>query len=677
VVRGLLEHARLVTLTGAGGVGRTRLALAVAQELIAAYRDGVWLVELAALAEPGLVPQAVATVLGVREEPGQSLQATLADYLQEKRPLLVLDNCEHLVGACAQLASTLLRSCPHLHLLATSREGLDVAGEQRYRVPSLPVPDLAHLPLPERLAESEAVALFLARAQERRTDFVLSAQNARAVAQVCARLDGIPLAIELAAARVGSLAVEGIAARLGDRFRLLAGGTRDALPRQRTLRAALDWSYDLLGEAEQLLLDRLSVFAGGWTLAAAEAVCAGNGVEAWEVLDLLDRLVNKSLVQAAETGGEVRYGLLETVRQYGQERLMAARETETMRARHAEYYRDLAVRVEMFIGGPEELWTQNQLEVELDNLRATLDWALAQGSSALGASVATALGWFWDAHGYLSEGRRYLDMVLAAGSAVPRALRASALNYSGLLAGRQGEYARAGPLLSEAIALCRDLGDGPRLAYCLNSLGVVELLQGHWGAATAALAEGQELAHRASAPLFEVMALYNLGTVRLLQGDYHPATELLREAVAGARQLGGMRGIGIGLVTLGLAELFASGATAAQPLLEEGLTLSAVGGNKLFVMYAFLGLAGVAVATGSPARAARILSAADSLSSAMRTRIGPAVQALVGQIGAATRGQLGEEDYLKEWNEGLRLPLQQAIAYALGQDAFGGASWPQ
>ncbi len=325
-VMALLGTGRLLTLTGSGGVGKTRLALAVAGEAVDQYPDGVWLVELAALAEPGLVPGAVAQVLGVREEAGRPLTTTLTDHLNQKHLLLVLDNCEHLVAACAALAGALLRACPRLHILATSREGLEVAGEQRYRVPSLPVPDLAHLPPPERLAESAAVALFLARAQERRPDFVLTAQNARAVAQVCARLDGIPLAIELAAARVGSLSVEGIAARLDDRFRLLAGGARDVLPRQRTLRAALDWSYDLLSEAEQVLLDRLAVFAGGCTLAAATAVCAGDGVDEWAVLDLLDRLVNKSLVQTEEASGEVRYGLLETVRQYGQERLAGSRQ---------------------------------------------------------------------------------------------------------------------------------------------------------------------------------------------------------------------------------------------------------------------------------------------------------------------------------------------------------------
>jgi non-specific serine/threonine protein kinase len=355
-VRTLLAEARLVTLVGSGGVGKTRLAFAVAGDLVDQYPDGVWLVELAPLAEDRLVPQTVLETLGTREEAGRPPLATLTDHLKDRRLLLVLDNAEHLVDACAALAQEVLRRCPGVQVLATSREALEVTGEHRYRVPSLPVPDLAHLPPPERLADSAAVALFVARAQERRTDFELTAQNAWAMAQVCVRLDGIPLAIELAAARVDSLSVEGIAARLDDRFRLLTGGARDVLPRQRTLRAALDWSYDLLGEAEQMLLDRLSVLgAGGCTLAAATAVCAGDGVEDWDVLDLLGSLVKKSLVQTEEAKGELRYGLLETVRQYGQERLVAAGEAERLRDRHLAWYLALAEDAQPHLQSAEEV----------------------------------------------------------------------------------------------------------------------------------------------------------------------------------------------------------------------------------------------------------------------------------------------------------------------------------
>jgi len=392
VVLALLGEARLVTLTGSGGVGKTRLALAAAEALVEQYPDGVWLVELAALAEDRLVAQTVLETLGTPEEPSRPMLATLTDYLQDRLLLLLLDNCEHLVGACAALVEAVLRRCPGVRVLTTSREGLDVAGEQRYRVPSLPVPNLAHLPPPERLAESAAVALFLARARERRPDFALTAQNARTVAHVCARLDGIPLAIELAAARVDSLGVEGLAARLDGCFRLLTGGPRTALPRQRTLRAALDWSYDLLTESEQLLLDRLSVFAGGWTLAAAEATCAGDGIEQWEILDLLGGLVGKSLVQAEEAGGAVRYGLLETVRQYGRERLAASGAAGAVRDRHLAWYLALAEQAAPHLWAAADLgaWLDH-LEAEHDNLRAALRWARERGGAAAGRGARKLL----------------------------------------------------------------------------------------------------------------------------------------------------------------------------------------------------------------------------------------------------------------------------------------------
>ncbi|MGH2389011.1 MAG: ATP-binding protein, partial [Chloroflexota bacterium] len=473
-VPALLGEARLVTLTGSGGVGKTRLALAVAGELVDHYPDGVWLVELAAQAEPVLVPGAVAAALDVREEPGRLLTATLQDSLRDRRLLLVLDNCEHLVAACADLAAALLRACPGLRILATSREGLQVSGECLWRVPSLTVPDPGH-PLPPELTGSyEAVRLFVARARERRSDFTLNSQNARAVAEICARLDGIPLAIELAAARVGSLAVEGVAARLDDRFRLLTGGPRTALPRQRTLRAALVWSYDLLSEQEQVLLDSLSVFVGGWTLQAAEAVCGVGGAEGerlggsadlpdvgtWEVLDLLDRLVNKSLVQAEErAGGEVRYALLETVRQYGQERLSAAGDAEATRRRHLAYFLALAEEAAPRLTDPEQGVWLGRLEADHDNLRAALGWARDSGVAEPALRLAAALWRFWATRGYLSEGRGWLEAVLADSEQRWPTARAMALNGSGILAHHQGEYGRAETLHEESLALRRALED--------------------------------------------------------------------------------------------------------------------------------------------------------------------------------------------------------------------------
>ena len=350
-VRRLCSNNRLLTLTGSGGCGKTRLALAAASELVDKFDDGVWMVELASLAEPSLVPQAVAFTLGVRERPVNSLTEALSDYLRTRNLLLILDNCEHLIEACAELVEALLRSCPELRVLATSREALGITGEIAWPVPSLSLPDLRRLPDLESLPRYESARLFVERTAAVRPDFTLTEQNAPAVAQVCYRLDGIPLAIELAAARTKVLSVEEISARLGDSFRLLATGSRTATPRQRTLHATMDWSHELLGQKERVVFRRLSVFAGSFTLEAAESICAGEQLQRDKVLELLSQLVNKSLVVAQERDGTARYRLLETIRQYGRERLEEAGEAAQVREQHAGYYLALAEEAEPELKG--------------------------------------------------------------------------------------------------------------------------------------------------------------------------------------------------------------------------------------------------------------------------------------------------------------------------------------
>jgi len=417
-VRRLLAMTGLLTLTGAGGSGKTRLVLEVARTLASAYPDGVWLAELAPLSDHALVPQTLARALGVRETPGRSVTETLTDHLRAKNLLLVVDNCERLVDTVANLVEALLGSCPKLRILATSREPLGVRGEAVWTVPPLSSPDAEGVPSIEGLMSTEAVRLFVDRGRSRLSGFELTEGNAEAVGRICRRLKGIPLAIELAAPRMAALSVEQIAQRLDESLRLLTGGGRTVEPRHQTLRATLDWSHDLLSEQERVLFGRLSVFAGGWTLEAAEKVCSDEGIERDEVLDLLSRLVEKSLM-VAEQGDAMRYRMLEPVRQYGHERLLENGEAERVRERHAGYYLAFAEREEAEEADPgvkeaRSLAWLKRMETEHANLRAALNWSLdedaeAGGREELGLRLAVALYWFWHARGSMIEGRRWLE----------------------------------------------------------------------------------------------------------------------------------------------------------------------------------------------------------------------------------------------------------------------------
>ncbi len=397
-IKSLVEHNRLVTLTGSGGVGKTRHSLQVAAEVLDVFTDGAWLVELAPVSSPELVPQALASVLGVHEDQSRPLLAALQDHLQPKTILLLLDNCEHLLEACAQLADGLLHACPHLNILVSSREALGMAGEVSFRVPSLSLPDSQHLPSLERLTQFDSVRLFIERAVAVKSDFVVSNQNAPAVAQICSRLDGIPLAIELAAARLRGLSAGQISERLDDRFRLLTGGSRTALPRQQTLRAMIEWSYDLLSEAERVLMRRLAVFVGDWTLEAAEAVCAEpespvgsrlppaqaqaeQAIATPDVMDLLLRLVDKSLIVPQEQAGQARYHMLETIRQFARDKLLESVEGAWLRLRHLEFFLEFAEQAEAKLRSAENLIWLHQLGAEYANLQAALEWAKEAGNA--------------------------------------------------------------------------------------------------------------------------------------------------------------------------------------------------------------------------------------------------------------------------------------------------------
>ena len=535
-----LAMTRLMTLTGAGGSGKTRLAMEVARDLLEAYPDGVWLVELAPLSEEALVPKVVAEALGVTERPQESLSDTLADVLRDRQLLLVVDNCEHLVGASARLADKLLDSCPGVRILATSREALGVEGEARWLVPPLSVPDPQDTPSSGQLEDYESVRLFVERARGRDPSFALSPENAFAVAEICSRLEGIPLAIELAAARVDTLSLEGISKRLEGSLDLLTRGGRTAAPRQQTLKGALDWSHDLLSEPERVLFRRFSVFAGVWTLEASEAVGSCEGVEEGEVLDLLSGLVEKSLVvtRRGDFGG-VRYRLLEPIRQYAREKLEGSGEAEAAKRAHAEYFLAVVEETEPELFGPRDVEGFNRLEAEHDNLRAALSWALERGEAELALRLGEALGAFWHAHGHLREGRRWLEEALAKDDQASVAARIGALKALFWLAFDQWDLDRAGAVAHEAMELSSDAEIDSSLAASLRiMLAGPTWVGGDYERGKELLEESLVISREADDKVRIVEALFQLAGTTDSLGDTAGAKKICEEGIAVCREAG-------------------------------------------------------------------------------------------------------------------------------------------
>jgi predicted ATPase/DNA-binding SARP family transcriptional activator len=570
-VKGLLKSHRLVTLTGSGGTGKTRLALQTASTLVEHYPDGVWLVELAPLADPELVVQTVARALGTRLEAGPQALSLLEDYLEEKLLLLILDNCEHLIEACARLVDALLRACPHLDILVTSREALGIEGEAPYLLPPLSMPDAQNLPPLENLEQYEAVRLFVERAETVSSGFKVTTDNASAVAQICQQLDGIPLALELAAARVKVLRVEEIALRLDDRFRLLTGGSRAALPRYQTLRASIDWSFDLLSSVERALLQHLSVFAGGWVLEAAEFVVCGHGIESCDVLDLMNQLVNKSLVTVVEDGGpETRYQMLETIRQYAHEKLMVSGAEESVRDRHLEYYVALAERFEGEIRGPDMGMVLNRLEVEHDNLHLAFEWSAALSGisedkervawlTEQGLRLGAALHWFWYLRSRAEEGWRILSKLLvneaeisgkpgnldaSYGLAMMKA-RAKALLTAGKCLSLQTEDEHAIEVLSESRDLSKKLGEQGKVGYARATIifTLVLLYEENYSLAEKNLNESLVILREKGDKFWVKEAIMHLGYVASTQLDYERARMYFEEGLSLSKEIGDLDGI--------------------------------------------------------------------------------------------------------------------------------------
>jgi predicted ATPase/DNA-binding SARP family transcriptional activator/DNA-binding CsgD family transcriptional regulator len=671
-VRRLLGTARLLTLTGTGGSGKTRLvrevAREVARDLAGLYPDGAWFVELAPLSDPDLIPQAIAEVLEVRERPEQPLTETLVETLREKRLLLVLDNCEHLVEAAAHLSETLLRSCPHLKILATSREVLGTPGEVTWLTPSLSGPDPSRRPTVEELEGYESVRLFVERARYRNPTFVLTPQNAVAVAEICERLDGIPLAVELAAARVG-LSVDQIAGRLDDSLKLLTTGSRTVTPRQRTLRGTVDWSYELLDEPERKLFGRLSVFAGGWTLEAAEAVGAGGRIEQDDVLDLLSRLVDKSLVVAEATGdGGVRYRLLEPIRQYARERLEQSGESEAVRRRHAAFFLALAEEAEPGLQRSQQVTWLKRLETEHPNLRVALAWSLDGGEPETGLRLAGALWRFWDTHGHLSEGRRWLETALARCEAPPASARTKALRGAGALAWAQGDLNRAEQCFEECLAVHRRRGDRRGLAASLNGLGNVVQHRGEYARAKALFEESLSLCRELADGEGVGRALINLGTTEFYQDDYSRAASFWQESLALYRQIGDKDGIAISLHNLAEVARMQDDYAWAAELGKESIVLFREMEDRWAILQTLVGLGRLAVARGHNERAARLLGAAESMREATGSALPPPIREAHDQNVATIRSALGEETFTALWTQGRAMSFEEAVEFALAEE---------
>lgn len=707
-VKTLLGRARLLTLTGSGGCGKTRLGIQVAAGQLNSYADGVWLVELASVANPDLVPQSVATMLGLTEERGKSLTQSVTEHLSSTHLLLVLDNAEHLLAACAQLADVVLRQCPQVKLLVTSRERLGVLGESAYRVPGLPVPDPERQATAASLAQYESVQLFVERARLNLPHFALTDENAPAVGVLCYRLDGLPLAIELAAARVRAMSVEAISQRLDQRFRLLTGGSRMAPRRQQTLRTLIDWSYDLLSDAERALLGRVSIFSGGWTLEATEQVCVGQGVDDWEALDLLTSLADKNLLQAEERNGATRYRLLETLRQYARERLLETGEEACWHGRHLAYFLAVAEKAEPHLVDTDQRAWLDQLEAEHDNLRAALAWSATGGGDAGGGlQLAGALWRFWLARGYWNEGRGWLAKLLAAGPGGQAAAdRAKALKGAGDLATQQSDYSAARLLFEESLAHWRELGNRRGIAESLNNLGRVAVEQGDYASAKALYEESlsilRELGDRrgiaillnclgsaagnqgdypVAKALYEeslailqelgdrqsiAISLINLGLVAYEQGDYPASRALAEDSLAIWRELGDRRGIGLSLNTLGAVAFEQCDYASARALHAESLAIRWELGDRRGVAESLERLAHAESAVAGPGRAARIWGRVERLREEIGSPVTLSERPRYDRQVAAARAAMGDESAFDlAWREGRAMTLDEAVQYAM------------
>ena len=710
-IRRLLACTRLLTLTGPGGCGKTRLAIQVAAELLESFPGGVWFVELAALSDPELVEQTVASLFGMHEQANRPTLLTLLDAIQSQHMLLILDNCEHLLPKCVHLSETLLRHCPHLQILATSREVFNSAAESTWPVDSLSYPNTpASLTAPSiaDLMQYEAICLFSERATAVLPSFTLNEQNASTIVQICTRLDGMPLPIELAAARMRMLAVEQIAQRLDDRFHLLTTGHAAALPRQQTLRATIDWSYDLLNEQEQALFARLSVFAGRFAVEAAEAICAGESLEREQIFGLLARLIDKSLVTVDLRENKAWYRLLETIREYGLEKLAERGETEVLSERHRNWYLQLAQRRLPEVAATDQLSWLERLELEHDNLRTALAWTQQRGETIIVGQLSIALWNFWRLHSHLREGCRWLEAGLVDSERLPRLLRANLLNGLGVLLAMQGNYGRVQAMHEQSLVLFREEGGKGNIAFTLRHLAYIAEQQGSYEYAQALLEESLALfkeleytwgiafvqLHKGNVAIKQgrneyaracyqeslrlrrsiedkhgiAGAIHNLGELARVQGDYEQAITLFRESLALYEELGDRVARALPLLNLGLIFLEQGEAEQAKNLLTESLALLWHIGDRANTAESLEGLAGVAARQRQSRRAARLLAKADALRTAIGAVRAPSAQSQYLELKESICSQVDRTSFEKAWAEGQSMHVAEAVTYACTEE---------
>ncbi len=702
--RALLGGARLVTIVGPGGIGKTRLSLQIATDVLDDYPDGVWFVELASIVDPGLVPKSIAQVLGLQEDSDTSALQALCAHVASRRLLLILDNCEHLVDICADLADALLRAAPDTRVLASSREALNVAGEQTYPLPPLALPNSESSAADA--ARSDAGQLFVERVRLRQPAFALNERNVKTVAQICARLDGIPLALELAAARVGVLTVETIAERLHDRFRLLTGGSRTALPRQQTLRALIDWSYDLLGAAEKTLFARLSVFAGGWSLPAAEDVCTDRDFAPEDVLDPLTGLANKSLV--VPDGNSARYRMLETIRDYARDRLQERGENVAVRVRHCNYFVKFAEDAESHLEGGEDqpAWLA-RLDIEHDNLRAALAWGLEEADGdEPDLRLAGALYRFWAHRGHAREGLQWCEAAIACNVGQPGTLaRLKALHASGTLAWRLGDITAARSLLEQALAMSRELGDrlcegrvlsnlggvaihqadeaaaqgfleqavvihreagNPAMeARVLNNIAALAISCGRFGESEAPLERALALSRELHNPMEEATAMSHLGYLAMRRGEFAQAQALHELALATASAFGVREFELEEMRQLGEAVLAQGDVTAARTYFRDALAASKELGNQREIVLCLEALTMLMVEEKEYRIAAQLCGSADALRSAIATPRAYGEHEMYNETVAHCRQALGEAAALAAIVAGRASSFDNAVALAI------------